>query len=187
MLRRWLLALALLSIGIVAVTAVLYLFFGLRVRLDGGGTPRPTFVVDAETQADVIARHREAQRRDVQEAVVPAAEPTGLPAISADTPQSPAAGSALASPSPPPAPYWTDFRGPLRDGHYREHAIRTNWPTDGLKPMWKQPVGGGYASFVGRPGSGVHDRAAWAAGSGRRIRRADRPRVVDERVERLVP
>jgi outer membrane protein assembly factor BamB len=44
--------------------------------------------------------------------------------------------------------YWTDFRGPTRDGRYDELAIRTSWPTEGLPRMWKQPVGGGYASFV---------------------------------------
>lgn len=47
-----------------------------------------------------------------------------------------------------PAPYWTDFRGPRRDGHYTERAILTNWPTGGLKALWRQPIGGGYASFV---------------------------------------
>ena len=49
---------------------------------------------------------------------------------------------------PTAKPYWTDFRGPFRDGHYREQPIRTNWPASGLKPLWKQPIGGGYASFV---------------------------------------
>jgi outer membrane protein assembly factor BamB len=44
--------------------------------------------------------------------------------------------------------YWTDFRGPRRDGHYAELQILTNWPADGLRKLWKQPVGGGYASFV---------------------------------------
>jgi outer membrane protein assembly factor BamB len=47
-----------------------------------------------------------------------------------------------------PAPYWTDFRGPRRDGHYDEHPILTNWPPGGPPRLWKQPVGGGYASFV---------------------------------------
>jgi outer membrane protein assembly factor BamB len=46
--------------------------------------------------------------------------------------------------------YWTDFRGPNRDGNYRELAIKTNWA--GLTPMWKQPIGGGYASFVAGEG-----------------------------------
>jgi outer membrane protein assembly factor BamB len=27
-------------------------------------------------------------------------------------------------------------------------AIRTDWPAGGLTPLWKQPIGGGYASFV---------------------------------------
>ena len=44
--------------------------------------------------------------------------------------------------------YWTDFRGPERDGRYLETAIRTDWPAEGLTPLWRQPVGGGYASFV---------------------------------------
>lgn len=41
--------------------------------------------------------------------------------------------------------YWSDFRGPNRDGVSRD-AIKTNW--SGLTPAWKQPVGGGYSSFV---------------------------------------
>ncbi|HEX8492045.1 MAG TPA: PQQ-binding-like beta-propeller repeat protein [Pyrinomonadaceae bacterium] len=44
--------------------------------------------------------------------------------------------------------YWTDFRGPRRDGIYDELAIQTIWPASGLRQLWKQPVGGGYASFV---------------------------------------
>jgi outer membrane protein assembly factor BamB len=31
---------------------------------------------------------------------------------------------------------------------YAETALLAAWPADGLKPLWKQPVGGGYASFV---------------------------------------
>lgn len=45
-------------------------------------------------------------------------------------------------------PYWTDFRGPKRDGHYAEGPILTNWPAGGLRKLWSQPVGGGYASFA---------------------------------------
>jgi outer membrane protein assembly factor BamB len=44
--------------------------------------------------------------------------------------------------------YWTDFRGPNRDGRYDEMPVTTQWPADGLKPIWKQPIGVGYASFV---------------------------------------
>jgi outer membrane protein assembly factor BamB len=44
--------------------------------------------------------------------------------------------------------YWTNFRGPNRDGRYDEMAVLTQWPAGGLSPIWKQPVGVGYASFV---------------------------------------
>lgn len=44
--------------------------------------------------------------------------------------------------------YWSDFRGPKRDGHYTEQPILTEWPAAGPKVLWRQPIGGGYASFV---------------------------------------
>ena len=44
--------------------------------------------------------------------------------------------------------YWTDFRGPNRDGRYDKSDILTAWPADGLPMRWHQPIGGGYASFV---------------------------------------
>jgi outer membrane protein assembly factor BamB len=44
--------------------------------------------------------------------------------------------------------YWTDFRGPRRDGRYDEMTVLTQWPSGGLTPIWKQPVGVGWASFV---------------------------------------
>ncbi len=54
----------------------------------------------------------------------------------------------------PKAEGWTDFRGPRRDGHYREAPIRTGWPEQGLKPLWRRTVGGGYASLVLAKGRG---------------------------------
>lgn len=45
-------------------------------------------------------------------------------------------------------PYWTGFRGPNRDGVYAQMPIATNWPKEGLRKIWWQPVGGGYASFA---------------------------------------
>jgi outer membrane protein assembly factor BamB len=57
-----------------------------------------------------------------------------------------------ATPAPPLAPLaqadWPGFRGPHRDGCYDATPIATNWPADGLRPLWKQPIGGGYASFA---------------------------------------
>ena len=43
---------------------------------------------------------------------------------------------------------WTDFRGPGRAGFYPGNDIRTDWPSDGLPELWRQPIGGGYSSFV---------------------------------------
>lgn len=44
--------------------------------------------------------------------------------------------------------YWTNYRGPNRDGLYNEMKISTNWAANGLPVLWKQPIGIGYASFV---------------------------------------
>jgi len=75
----------------------------------------------------------------------PDATLAGAPPVSGADPEGP-------DPAAPAAPqhdaYWTDFRGPHRDGIYTQTAIRTDWPATGLEPLWSQPVGGGYASFV---------------------------------------
>jgi outer membrane protein assembly factor BamB len=34
------------------------------------------------------------------------------------------------------------------DGHYTETPILTDWPSSGLKQLWRRPVGGGYASMT---------------------------------------
>lgn len=44
--------------------------------------------------------------------------------------------------------YWTNYRGPNRDGRYEEVPVLASWPAGGLTPIWKQPVGIGYASFI---------------------------------------
>jgi len=65
-----------------------------------------------------------------------------------ERPATSAAPAASVRPSAPAAPdYWTDFRGPKRDGEYRERPIATDWSA-GLQPKWKQPIGLGYASFA---------------------------------------
>jgi outer membrane protein assembly factor BamB len=46
------------------------------------------------------------------------------------------------------AAYWNGFRGPARDGRYDERPILTKWPSSGLRLLWRQPCGGGYASFA---------------------------------------
>jgi outer membrane protein assembly factor BamB len=69
---------------------------------------------------------------------------------------SPANAQAAASPGTsadsntahPSRNYWTNFRGPNRDGRYDEMAVLTNWPAQGLPLVWKEPVGVGYASLT---------------------------------------
>lgn len=133
----------------IIVAGALYLF-GLRVILDGGGAPRLGFMQSTDARAELIARHREAQKAGGPPPAAPVApsapspSDTGLPAAPLDPAQ------AVNLPAAPLAAnrYWTDFRGPDRSGHYQEMAIRTDWPAGGLEPVWKQPIGGGYASFV---------------------------------------
>jgi outer membrane protein assembly factor BamB len=144
MLRRIAKAVALGAAALVVLGGVLYLFFGLRVVLDGGGQPHLRFTTPADTQAERITRHREAQRAQPE---APVANVVAEPAPRVE-PAAPAVADAEDVPAAPrPALFWTGFRGPNRDGVYREQPIRTNWPADGLTPLWKQPAGGGYASF----------------------------------------
>ena len=98
-------------------------------------------------QAAEIAAHRQTQRAETP------VTPPVTPVIPPVTPSTPSAPPPVAlAPDSPAAPtivwttHWTDFRGPRRDGHYTAGPIRTDWTT--LRPMWKQPVGGGFASFV---------------------------------------
>jgi outer membrane protein assembly factor BamB len=66
-----------------------------------------------------------------------------------------AATNALPKFAPKGTNYWTSFRGPNRDGHYDEKPILTQWPKEGLRQIWRQPIGGGYSSFI------VADRRAY--------------------------
>jgi outer membrane protein assembly factor BamB len=106
--------------GVLVVLALMR-FAGLELEWRGGFPPVLTF---RKTKPDYVAV--ETHRAHQTNAVVVA------PFLPTNT----------------PPPYWTDFRGPRRDGVYSERPLLTNWPTGGLKPLWRQPIGGGYASFV---------------------------------------
>ena len=122
---------------------VLFLLIGLAVT--GAGIWTYDWISRQRSlarQAAAIAAHRQAQR----DAVPPAAA-LPLPAPDTTTPT-----TERSAPDPPAPAYWTGFRGPERDGHYRQRPIVTQWPSSGLRPLWKQPVGIGYASFVAANG-----------------------------------
>ncbi len=123
-------------VGALAVAGVgvftLRTFFGLRVELAGSGT-RPMFsFYKPEQHFTNLERQR-------------AAAPVLSPENIVHPASSPVAEKAAA---PLAAEYWTTFRGPQLLGVYAQMAIDTNWPAIGLKQLWRQPVGGGYASFV---------------------------------------
>jgi outer membrane protein assembly factor BamB len=95
-------------------------------------------------QAADIAAHRQAQRAET-----PATPPVAPVTPPVTTPVMPAAPPRPDSPAVPAVAEttgWTDFRGARRDGHYTAGPIRTDWTT--LQPLWRQPAGAGYASFV---------------------------------------
>jgi outer membrane protein assembly factor BamB len=156
MFRKAFKTLGLSLVALAIVGGVLYQFFGLRVVLDGGGMPRLRFVESADAQAERIRQHREAQRAQFAAEAPPGAstEPPADGLVKDESPgvaagrTEPATAVVPGTPAPGASSYWSDFRGPLRDGIYREQPVLTAWPPSGLKPLWKQPAGGGYASFV---------------------------------------
>jgi outer membrane protein assembly factor BamB len=118
-----------------------------------------------------LERHRAEQQKsapatDPAAGAAPAADPQAAPLPADPNAQAPAPGApvegqaapqvaaevaaqpAAAAPAAPSARrnYWTQFRGPARDGRYDERPVKTNWE-GGLPLLWKQPSGGGYASF----------------------------------------
>ena len=95
------------------------------------------------TANDAHYAQLEANRQ--QQAAQPAASATAAPSPSPSASSSPSPGQA---PTETAKNYWTNFRGPRRDGKYEEANISTNWPANGLPVVWKQPVGVGHASFV---------------------------------------
>jgi outer membrane protein assembly factor BamB len=149
-----------LLIVVAAGAGVLYLL-GVRLVMDGGAGIHFGFVKSPEAQAEEIAQHRAAQRAQAPPPEAAAATAPDATAAVASTERAergePAAPAEPAEPVTPAARLvdadWPDFRGPARDGHYRASAIRTDWPAPGLTPMWQQPVGGGYASFVAAGGT----------------------------------
>lgn len=103
-----------------------------------------------ENQYTALEQHRAQQAQaplpsdpaTTSAAVQPSPVQAGQPA-----PGAPAAGQPETAAAHAVRNYWTNFRGPNRDGNYQEMAVLTNWPSQGLTPIWKQPIGQGYSSF----------------------------------------
>jgi len=110
---------------------------------------------DNEAHYAALEQNRAQQQAQAANPSQPATATTAQPAASA----SPAANGQPAAPGAPGTSsevaaahavrnYWTNFRGPNRDGRYDEMPVLASWPSQGLTPLWKQPIGLGYGSFT---------------------------------------
>src|SRR5215213_6306110 len=118
-----------------------------------------------------VEQHRQQQAAQAPAAPVAAVSPS---------PQASATASPAETAAAQPASgrnYWTNFRGPKRDGKYDETPVSTNWPANGLPIIWKQPVGVGHSSFAVADGKAytIEQRrnqevvAAYDLGTGREL------------------
>jgi outer membrane protein assembly factor BamB len=140
MLRKLARRVFLFLVGLAVIGGILYAA-GLRIVQSGSGGIQFAFMKSLDERAAEIEKHREAQR---------AQSPPPAPAQPRPQAAAPSASPTTDGPSPAvikASTHWTGFRGPDRDGHYRQQPVRTDWGR-ALTPLWKQPVGGGFASFV---------------------------------------
>jgi outer membrane protein assembly factor BamB len=170
---KWLRRLALAVAAVAGILVVLRVGFGLHVYMDGDFRPHLAFGKPS-AHYDALEAQRASQR-----AAAPAGAqaPSEAPTTSAATPAAPApapvvggaasaaslpaatAGADAAPAAPasfPSAPVIaassTDYRGPARDGVYRQRTLASTWPAGGPRLLWKQPIGEGHASFVAARG-----------------------------------
>lgn len=133
---RWsLISLGGLAIVLVTAGAVLK-WMGFSIGLKGSGRSIAIERVDSESHMRRIEADRAApsslahpNRRDIAAAGVAA-----RPARGAENP----AGEN----------YWVEYRGPGRAGIFDQIPINTAWPPSGPPELWRQEIGGGYASMV---------------------------------------
>ncbi len=132
--------LALCAIVVLAAGGLSYLYWtDASIGLSGSGRGIVVEYVDTE---------RRWQRIETQQAqaAVAAAHPTRQDLSGTGT---------LAKPEPQGAEqpgtannYWTDYRGPRRDGSYTQMPLDLTWSAQGPPEIWRREVGGGYASMV---------------------------------------
>ena len=100
-----------------------------------------------EAQFSALEQHRAQQQAQAAPATTAATQPAAAVSPVPGQPAAPGSSTEAAA-AHATRNYWTNFRGPNRDGRYDEMAVLTTWPANGLTPIWKQPIGIGYASFV---------------------------------------
>lgn len=143
---------------LIILLSLVYLrvLFGLRMELDGTGMYPIFSFHQPEDHYSVLEQHRVLQN----DKSVPTPAITGQPQVlrseTREAPDDPSVQDTEATLQSPSSqfsdaarkPYWTDFRGPARDGRYDGMQVLTEWPAAGPPLIWRQPIGGGFASFV---------------------------------------
>lgn len=154
-------ALLVVPLGLVGVVLVGFLFAkvaGIRVALGGSGSSPIFEGSDSEAHYRAIDADR-AENSDSSVEPSTMVPPTALaseaPASEAAAPEAPdvaeeppseVLGESIVSPNA--GEYWSDFRGPGRAGIYDQQPINTDWKAKSPPEVWRQKIGGGYASMV---------------------------------------
>jgi outer membrane protein assembly factor BamB len=150
-----------LAIGLSCVAVGVAVAYGLGVRVSVDGSGKWPRFISLGPDFDALEAERAGQRESLPPIVTPLQD--GDVAVSQPASDRPSSELSALPPEPSPAApatprptavalprsgYWPSFRGPNQDGRYDEGPIRTDWPRDGLQPLWRHPIGLGYASFV---------------------------------------
>ena len=102
------------SLGLAVLFVVhLFAFYGLRAELDGTG------------MSPIFSFHNPQSH---YEAIEKRGGATGATSV-----QTAVQGAVQAASARQSSAYWTDYRGPGRDGSYEQTPIRTDWPAAGLR------------------------------------------------------
>ncbi len=137
-------------LGLIVVVLAGLLFAkvaGIRVALGGSGRSPILEGSDSEAHYRAIEADRAENSEPAapHEAPVPNASPSKTPAVDV-APAPEVSGESISSPNA--GDYWSDFRGPGRAGIYDQQPINTNWQAKRPPEVWRQKIGGGYASMV---------------------------------------
>ena len=133
---RWsLISLGGLAIVLVTAGAVLK-WMGFSIGLKGSGRSIAIERVDSESRMRRIEADRAAPSS--------LAHPNRRDLAATDVAARPARGAE----DPAGENYWVEYRGPGRAGIYDQTPINTAWTPAGQPELWRQEIGGGYASMV---------------------------------------
>ncbi len=128
------------SATVALAVAVYLLWTGATVGLGGSGRRLVIEHVDSESR---LRRIEEARIREATSEAHPSRQDIAAAPATMARPAAKRGDAATAQEN-----YWTEYRGPGRAGIYDQTKVNLAWPADGPPELWRQQVGGGYASMV---------------------------------------